>query len=918
MGTVPTNQCHPVIQCPIAYWHGAREPGHAGVSRVDGYSAFVCYEIPALPDFSSPRFADLSRLDDTARVKKVGERQAGFISTLHVLGPGVAVSLRYLLERGQSGMNKRIRLFLVGRAFAFDSSEAKHKARQFCDLVESGFPMEYYPLIPINDPTILKTVGCGDLDDYGAIAEILKPELNIPAHHQFEVCGFRNFYVTSSLTPLEHGALELCRTLIHYPTTERAVVDCCITPTPAMTEAEAAHAVRLTQLAEKWSRDQRKEVGGGLFSDPMSIEIAADPNARWVNEALSRTKERYSQPDARYFVYACRVLADSEDAARAIAATWASFAAQRDAGISIISCAASDGSFSRAVNAVRNLIVSPSVYRKDIWNEPDAPETLRRLHRMADVKELSTFFRLPIPGATGCPGIMTDYGLSKGPSATSVTSKPAIEMGQVFENGRTNGRVLNLELPELTKHCLIVGTPGSGKTTLSFSLLTQLWEKHRIPFVVLEPAKTEYRALKRLAAFRDDLLIFTVGNERVSPFRFNPLEPMDGVELSEHISTLKTCFKAAFSLFDPLPMILSDALQGAYEELGWSLYDLGGENPEAGIPTLDALLRQALAVLDTRDYKGEVSGNLRGAIQTRLGSLINGPKGRCFNTVQSVPVTEWMKRPVIFELDALNLEEKALMMMFILTQIRAYAKVTPRSNGKPLRHVVLVEEAHNVIPRRRGGGTSDSRADPQAEATQFFTSMLAEMRALGEGMLVCDQLPTAVAEEAVKLTDIKVMHRIVSADDRVELGASMIMNAGQIEQAALLEPGYSFVFKTGSAKPDLVKEINFKLEHGETDRAIENAQVTEWMRPVLSSECFRKAYLPYDRCGEECTLCDSKTRERAERLVNDLLRKNPKMTESDIRQKIARIPFDPSQPNAWHCISLHFHMKLRSKGVGGN
>ena len=39
------------------------------------------------------------------------------------------------------------------------------------------------------------------------------------------------------------------------------------------------------------------------------------------------------------------------------------------------------------------------------------------------------------------------------------------------------------------------------------------------------------------------------------------------------------------------------------------------------------------------------------------------------------------------------------------------------------------------------------------------------MRALGEGILIADQLPTAIAPEAIKSTNLKVMHRVVAAED---------------------------------------------------------------------------------------------------------------------------------------------------------
>src|SRR5207253_5770829 len=129
------------------------------------------------------------------------------------------------------------------------------------------------------------------------------------------------------------------------------------------------------------------------------------------------------------------------------------------------------------------------------------------------------------------------------------------------------------------------------------------------------------------------------------------------------------------------------------------------------------------------------AGNLRGALETRLGSLARGFKGRCFNTRRSVPTDALMTRPIVLELDALNDDEKALSMMFILMLVREYAKANARQrrlSGRALSHVVLVEEAHNVIGRGEGHTGGGDRANPKEVAIRFFTRMLAEMRALGE------------------------------------------------------------------------------------------------------------------------------------------------------------------------------------------
>ncbi|MEK0189636.1 helicase HerA domain-containing protein, partial [Microcoleus anatoxicus] len=112
---------------------------------------------------------------------------------------------------------------------------------------------------------------------------------------------------------------------------------------------------------------------------------------------------------------------------------------------------------------------------------------------------------------------------------------------------------LHLTKKQLTQHLLISGVPGSGKTNTSLYLLSELWRSHRIPWIVLEPAKTEYRGLQSVAHFTKDLLIFSIGDERVAPFRFNPFDLPEGINLDSHQGALLDLFSVSMSMWGPLP-----------------------------------------------------------------------------------------------------------------------------------------------------------------------------------------------------------------------------------------------------------------------------------------------------------------------------------------------------------------------------
>jgi hypothetical protein len=907
----------------IGLWRGAKERGDAGLVVADGYAARCAFEVPAVPDFGSPRFPDLAGLEEAARVQRVAEAQSQLLAAFHALGPGFGFSLRYACAPSD-GVGRRIRLFLVGRSFDPTEIGALRGIEAFRETLRTSAPAGYR-FVEISS----EDEGCASLDGAASLVEILKPEEVFPAWHDPALCGFPFYYLPRPFAPAENDMVAFCASLMDSAESS-LIVDVTLVPTPPLTSVERAEVSMWEALCERWGRDQKLKVGGGLYSGPTSVEIAADPNADLARKGYADLLFRYGSPGGRFFLYAVRVLSSGSFPADSVAAALAARALSPSCRPQFVTLDRSHPAFARALNAARLSYVTPAVCNERFWRLSDAPETLRRLHRLAEVREVAAFFRLPIPGRDGCPGLPTDLGLPETPSASSIPARgrPAtrpLVLGRFAERGSVSAEEAALSPADLAKHGLIVGTPGSGKTTLCFSLLAQLWEDHRVPFLALEPAKTEYRALLGHPALKDDLLVFTVGNERVSPFRLNPFEVLPGEAVSEHLSSLLACFHGAFRLFDPLPMILEAALREAYEEKGWSEYGVGGEDPDLQPPTMADLHRHALRLAEGSSYKGETAGNIKGALETRLGSLLRGPRGRCLNTLRSVPMDVLMTRPVVMELDALSEEEKALIVLFLLARIRAHAKANPQP-GRPLRHVTLLEEAHVVIGRGDGAGGGE-RANPQAVAVRFFTRMLAEMRALGEGVLIADQLPTAIAPEAVKLTNLKVMHRVVAAEDREDLGGAMVLDPGQVEGAATLPPGASYVFREGWPKSRQVIERNFKEETG-VDVPPADDVVRERMEGFQRSEDAKGAYLPYRTCGALCRACEPKVREemerwtvRKERSVRERLaaETGSDATSVALTEFFRDLPLSKEEPLRTHCAREHFWNAFgsRSKPSGG-
>ena len=388
------------------------------------------------------------------------------------------------------------------------------------------------------------------------------------------------------------------------------------------------------------------------------------------------------------------------------------------------------------------------------------------------------------------------------------TRKPEdrVELGNLIHK-REPMKDIPFALPKaiFQKHAFVCGVTGSGKTNTCFALLQTL----DLPFLVIEPAKSEYRQL--LHALRD-LRIYTLGNETVSPFRLNPFEFPPGGHLLAHIDTLKAVFNASFPMYASMPYILEEAIIEVYLDKGWELavstnVYLGPDDWNKYhdfLPTLQDLYNKIEVVVERKQYAQEVTMNMRAALQARLSSLLTGSKGLMLNTRRSTPLDELLNCQAVLELKYIgDDDEKCFLIGLILARIYEYREVEGAVDSS-LRHEILIEEAHRLlkyIPEH----VSPEIANSRGKAVETFANFISEIRAYGEGIIVVDQIPAKLAQDVVKNTCVKIVHRTLARDDREMLGATMSLSMEQVNELPLLGVGQAVVHSEGFDKPYLVQ-----------------------------------------------------------------------------------------------------------------
>lgn len=356
-----------------------------------------------------------------------------------------------------------------------------------------------------------------------------------------------------------------------------------------------------------------------------------------------------------------------------------------------------------------------------------------------------------------------------------------IGIGKVKEILRPTAIDYAVDVDSLTRHALVAGVTGSGKTNTLFHLLTQL-NSQSIPFLILEPSKAEYRALLSNPKAAPSLRVYTPGEERVSPLRLNPFEvvgwPRNSVGV--HIDLLRSVFVASFGMWTPLPQILEQCLHAIYEDRGWDITTNTNHRLEddkdssLAFPTLTELSIKIDEYTRQLGYDDKVTADLRAALLTRVNGLRIGGKGWMFDSQHSTSMRSLLSQSSIMELQNIgDDDDKAFFMGLLLIQLVEQRRADGDSHNQ-LRHLLVIEEAHRLlsnVPAR----SSEKQANPRGKAVETFANLLSEIRAYGQGVVIIDQVPVKLSSDAVKNTNLKIIHRIVSAEDRQTLAGSMAM-----------------------------------------------------------------------------------------------------------------------------------------------
>lgn len=411
------------------------------------------------------------------------------------------------------------------------------------------------------------------------------------------------------------------------------------------------------------------------------------------------------------------------------------------------------------------------------WGADTGDPVIDELLRIADPQEAAGVLRLPNPAPGGTPGLPSVLIPSLPRAAQSDTARPGdIRLGRAIGGGE-----VGLSLGELNQHLLVAGLPGFGKTTTVQSLLHRLWVEHRVPFLVLDPAKSDYaRLIGALNDLRpaDRVRRITLNPQSVA---LNPLAVPPGSHPAAHAGRVLAAFDAAFSLSTHFPL--------GYVTLGRGLFAAYENARDGGAPTLRSLYAALGEVISQAGFAGPEAANLKGSLLGRVEFLARGPLGSGLlgDARSAVDWAELLSRPTVIEMRSFaGPAERSLVFALLLSGLISYREANPITSG--LGHVTVLEEAHRVLA---GGSQAES------EGVRLLVEAVAELRGSGEGFAVVDQAPTLLHPGVLKLAGSVLSHRLVEPRERLVVGSALLFDEAQQTDLARLGTGQVALYSAG-------------------------------------------------------------------------------------------------------------------------
>jgi DNA helicase HerA-like ATPase len=420
---------------------------------------------------------------------------------------------------------------------------------------------------------------------------------------------------------------------------------------------------------------------------------------------------------------------------------------------------------------------------------------------LVDSKELAIHLSLP---QSSVPGLLVREEKTFGRDVKSqevYTEKNSIGIGKVIHLGEIYTEDVRLGINGLSKHTFITGTTGSGKSNTLYLLLSEL-VKNGKKFLVIEPAKGEYKEMFGNHPEIKDVTVYGTNPRMSKLLTINPFLFPNDADVYEHIDSLVEIFNACWPMYAAMPQVMKHSIMEAYKSCGWDLSR--SENTQGIYPTIEDVLDALKEYINSSEYSSDTKGDYKGSLETRLQSLCEGLVGRMFSGTP-IPDEDLFNSNSIIDLSRVKSSEtKSLLMGLLIMKLNEFRASEHRGMNQELRHVTILEEAHNLLKRTSTDQTAES-SNVAGMAVEKIANSMAEMRTYGEGFVIADQSPSLLDLATIRNTNTKIVMALPEKEDREIAGKSIGLNDEQIPEISRLKMGEAIVYQNGWEEPVKVK-----------------------------------------------------------------------------------------------------------------
>lgn len=440
---------------------------------------------------------------------------------------------------------------------------------------------------------------------------------------------------------------------------------------------------------------------------------------------------------------------------------------------------------------------------------------------VVSTNELAIHMGLPRHSVRGLP-VVEHAQFAQEVITRKESSDSKIHLGKIYNLGQQTETKVQLDVDSLSMHTFITGSTGSGKSNAVYHLLSEI-KKKEIPFLIVEPAKGEYKEVFK------DVRCFGTNPKLGEILKINPFSFPEEIHVLEHIDRIVEIFNVCWPMYAAMPGVLKESIEQAYISAGWDL-DISENTKIPGLfPTFDDVLRELNTTINKSDYSADTKGDYIGSLSTRIKSLTNGVNGRIFVS-DELDLADLFDRNAIIDISRVGaMETTSLIMGLTVLKLQEYRMAKAKGMNRPLKHITVLEEAHNLLKKTSTGQSAES-SNMIGKSVEMLTNTIAEIRTYGEGFVIVDQAPDLLDTAAIRNTNTKIVLRLPESADREITGGAIALKAPQYDELSKLPTGVAAVYQNDWQEAVLCalpkyEPYDFGLSREEPEHAVEARRI---------------------------------------------------------------------------------------------